>query len=403
MQAAATNGNLAGTESIDIYARTYGLAGNALTNEFLVNTGSNVCANPSVATGSDNSFTIAWDQNNSANINNGWDIFARTFSSAGIGGVVQTINTQLYGDQYAPKVSSVGTDYLIVWTSLGQDGSWEGVFGQFIHGNGTTIGGEFQVNTTVLNAQKYQTVASDGVGRFLVVWSSYTGLADGMDLVAQRYATTLQPLSPPAAPIVSAVDSYTLSVTWAPIDGLSVAYWNLFVDSSSTAIQVTNIYWVNDNYEPAQTHYFQLQYVLTNGQTSPLSAVANGTTWGNDKNHDGLPDNWQSMYWGTNSANWPSPNSHLGGPNGPTVLQVFLWGANPLVPSTWLTTKISNSPEGWFLSWNTQPGYVYQVQTATNLANWTNLGLPRFAAGTNDSIYLGLTYQGFFQITRLVY
>jgi hypothetical protein len=66
-------------------------------------------------------------------------------------------------------------------------------------------------------------------------------------------------------------------------------------------------------------------------------------------------------------------------------------------------TSIKNSPEGWFLSWNTQPGYVYQVQTSTNLGSWTNLGAPRFAAGTNDSIFLGLNYQGFYQITRLIY
>ena len=39
----------------------------------------------------------------------------------------------IYGDQYAPRISAIGVDYLIVWTSLGQDGSREGVFGQFVH------------------------------------------------------------------------------------------------------------------------------------------------------------------------------------------------------------------------------------------------------------------------------
>jgi hypothetical protein len=398
------NGTVESTyNSVDIYARLYNANGTPSSNEFLVNTSTNTCADPTVAAASDGSFMIAWAQKDKTNPNNSWDVYARTFSSAGVGGVVQTVNTQLYGDQYDPKISSVGTDYLIVWTSLGQDGSWEGIFGQFIHENGTTMGGEFQVNTTVLNAQKFQTVASDGVGRFLVTWSSFVGGIDSMDLTAQRYATTLQPLSAPASPVVSAVDSYTLSVTWAPIEGFSVAYWNLYVDSSATPVQLTNIYWVDDDYEPNETHSFQLSYVLANGQASPLSASVSGTTWGNDKNHDGLPDNWQAMYWGTNSANWPGPNVHLGGPNGPTVLQVFLWGANPLQPSTWLMASISHTSEGWFLSWNTQPGYVYQVQASPNLIGWTNLGVPRYAAGTSDSIYLGLSYQGFYQITRLVY
>jgi hypothetical protein len=167
---------------------------------------------------------------------------------------------------------------------------------------------------------------------------------------------------------------------------------------------MTNIYWVDGNFEAHQTHSFQLSYVLTDGRVSPMSATVSGTTWGDDKNHDGLPDNWQAMYWGTNSANWPSPNTHLGGPRGPTVLQVFLWGANPLVPSTWLTTSIVNTQEGWFLTWNTVPGCVYQVQTTAKIGSgWTNYGVPRFEAGTSDSVYLGLSYQGFFQITRLVY
>ena len=49
------------------------------------------------------------------------------------------------------------------------------------------------------------------------------------------------------------------------------------------------------------------------------------------------------------------------------------------------------------------PGSVYQVQTSTDLTGWTNLGVARFAAGTTDSIYLGLANKGYYRITRLVY
>ena len=57
---------------------------------------------------------------------------------------------------------SIARDYMIVWTSLGQDGSREGVFGQFVHENGTPVGGEFQVNTTTINRQMQPVVTSDG-------------------------------------------------------------------------------------------------------------------------------------------------------------------------------------------------------------------------------------------------
>ena len=57
------------------------------------------------------------------------------------------------------SVSAIGTDYLVVWTSLGQDGSREGVFGQFLHAGGTPVGGEFRVNTTTAGPQMQPAVS----------------------------------------------------------------------------------------------------------------------------------------------------------------------------------------------------------------------------------------------------
>ncbi len=54
---------------------------------------------------------------------------------------------------------------------MGQDGSREGVFGQFLRGGVSPVGGEFRVNTTILNQQLFQEVSSDGAGRFFVVWA----------------------------------------------------------------------------------------------------------------------------------------------------------------------------------------------------------------------------------------
>jgi hypothetical protein len=392
----------AGFNSIDIYARLYNASGAALGNEFLVNTGTNVCANPSVATASDGSFIITWGQKDLVTLNNSWDIFARQFSSAGVGGVVELVNSQQYGDQYAPKISSVGTEYLVVWTSMGQDGSREGVFGQFLLGNGAHDGGEFRVNTTVLNAQKFQAVASDGAGRFLVAWSSFVGGINSMDLYAQAYINAnQQPLPPPGAPMVSALDESSLTVTWPPVTEFNVAYYNLYVDGSTTPIAVTNIMWSNRSYNPSSTHTFQLAYVLTNGIVSPISPTASGTTWGPDLNHDGLPDNWQAMYWGPNSANWPPGNTVLA--PGVTVLKVFLWGANPLNPNTWLKDWMTHTSQGWYLNWNPVAGGIYQVQTSTDLAHWTNLGSPRYAAGNVDSVYMGLANKGYCRIVRYLY
>ncbi|HWF17846.1 MAG TPA: hypothetical protein VG754_01180 [Verrucomicrobiae bacterium] len=386
--------------SVDIYARQFNSAGTAQGGEFLVNVLTNICANPAIGVGSDGTYFIAWSQKDSVTVNNSWDVWGRQFSKIGVGGAPALINTQVYGDQYAPKVSSIGTDYLVVWTSMGQDGSREGVYGQFLHGNGSHVGGELRVNTTVLNQQMFPAVASDGVGRFMVSWSSYVGGIDSLDLNAQRYATTQTPLTAPGAPIVLALDSYSLSVTWPPVAGFSVSYYELFVDGSSTPINVTNNMWSYLNYNPSSTHTFQLAYVLTNGNTSPLSATATGTTWGVDRNFDGLPDDWEAKYYGTNQANWPKGGASTVLAPGVTLLDVFLSGANPSDPSTWLKETITKTSEGYFLNWNTIPGGIYQVRGSTDLQTWTNLGSQRFEAGNTDSIYLGLSTKGYYQVLR---
>jgi len=392
-----TNGTSGVTHpSVDIFARVFSPSGTPVSDEFLVSGGQNACANPQVATASDGSFTIVWSQKDTVVPNNSWDIYGRSFVSVGNGGAIRLINTQQYGDQYAPKISSIGAEYLVVWTSLGQDGSREGVFGQLLHPDASPNAGEFMVNTTVLNQQMFQTVASDGSQRFMVGWSSFGPSPYGMDIRAQAYASTEAVLTAPAAPFVAAVDSTTLTVTWPVEAGLSIADYEVYVDGSSSAQVVTNNMWSATNFAAGSTHTFKLAYLLTDGRQSPVSVAAAGTTWGADRNADGLPDNWQSLYWGANSANWPAPGTVLepNGPNGPkaTVLQVFLWGANPTEPTTWLTTTITSTSEGIFLGWNTIAGSIYQVQTENglNTGNWTAFGQPRIAAGTTDSIYLGM-------------
>jgi hypothetical protein len=409
---------LGGHDSIDIFARVFNASGVAQGNEFRVNTDTNICANPAVAVASDNTFTVAWSGKNLGNANNGWDVYGRQFTTPASGGAQFVINSQLYGDQYGPTIAALGTDYLVAWTSLGQDGSREGVFGQYLRA-GVKEGPEFQVNTTTLNSQINPAVASDGNGQFLAVWSSFEEPSQSMDVMAQRYISTNELLAPPAPPVVSAIGTYALSVAWSPVAGFSVDHWNLYVDQNNppwtpSVVTTTNTYWQNEGisqfsptnyYQPESTHTFQLAYVLTGGRQSPISAVATGTTWGPDENFDGLPDDWEAMYWGSNPANWPNANTVLtAGKLHATALQVFLWGADPTNASTWLVEAITHTPEGYFLNWNTQAGAVYQVQTTTgDTIPWANLGPPRFAPGSTDSIYLGYATHSYYRLMRLIY
>jgi hypothetical protein len=289
----------------------------------------------------------------------------------------------------------------VAWTSLGQDGSQQGVYSQFLNADASHNGVEQRVNTTVIGPQEFPAVAADGQSRFEVVWSGFNQTGTTFDLYAQNFAPSQQLVATPAPPFVKALNSHSLAVSWLPYGGATLANYELFVDGSTTPVNLTNNMWSSLTYTPSATHTFRLAYAFIDGTQSPLSAVATGITWGYDNNYDGLPDDWQALYWGSNPANWPAPNAKLA--SGVTVLQTFLWGASPLDPGTWLKQTVTSTSQGLFLNWNTVPGGIYQVMVSTDLKTWTPLGSPRFAAATTDSLYLGTTSKSYYQIVRNLY
>ena len=204
--------------SVGVYARIFNASGLAAGGEFAVDATNTVslCANPSVAGSPLGGFAVGWSQKDGvvqaivSNPNdatgvapgaagfpaiswstNGWDVFGRLFDAHGSPITSPfRLNCYTYGDQFAPKFSSLGAAYMAVWTSIGQDGSWEGVFGQFITPAGNLVfTNDLQVNTTWISRQFQPAVAADGVNRFLVVWSSFSA-STSLDLFAQTYLQT---------------------------------------------------------------------------------------------------------------------------------------------------------------------------------------------------------------------
>lgn len=417
--------------SVDIYARLYNGSGVAQGSEFLVDTNSlNPCANPAVAAASDGSFMVAWSGRDMVNPTNGWDIYARTFSSAGVGGATALVNTHWPGNQYAPHLSAIGGDYLVVWTSLGQDGSRDGVFGQFVHEDGSLVVGEFRVNTATASQQMQPAVASDGAGQFVVIWTSYTGSPYNFDLFAQRYANVAAVLQPMNAPFVSApfvlngsgVYQPQLQISWPSLLGISVSKYEVYVDGAASPMAETNgNVWTMtaaNGLAANSTHSFQLDYTTTDGRRSPISPSASGTTWlgyywGTPPMV--VPFEWMQQYFGNNISAWPAVAADTDG-DGMNTWQEFLSGTIPTNSASVLSVQISKTAQmpqkpqgqqfsqdlqGMYLSWNTQPGFTYQVQLTTNFTAWSNVGAPRFAAGTGDSIYVGGGAAGYYRVLLL--
>ena len=175
--------------SLDVYARIFTPAGVPVTEEIAINSGSHPCATPTVAALNDGGFTVVWGQKDTV-ATNGWDIWGRPFSATGMPEASDfRINTFLYGDQFQPKIAAGPAGSLVVWTSMGEDGSREGVYGRFLPGGTQVFADEFRVNTTTVSQQFHPAVAWNGVDRFLVVWSSFVGAA-GFDLYGQAYVLT---------------------------------------------------------------------------------------------------------------------------------------------------------------------------------------------------------------------
>ncbi len=396
--------------SVDIYARLFNADSTAAGSEFLVNTDSNPCSNPAAAAAADGSFLITWTLRDMVNTSNDLDVFARIFSANGMGGLAFYVNSTHVGDQYVPRVSALGLDYLVTWTSLGQDSSREGVYGQFVHADGSLTGSEFRVNTTAVGQQMQPAVASDGNAQFVAVWTSFNGYPNTFDLYAQRYLSTAAVLPPMAAPFVWApfvlsngVYQPQLVVSWPPLLGLPVLGYEVYVNGATNPVGVVSSnQWTltaANGLKAGSTNTFQVDYVLTTSQRSPISPAATGIAW-SGLNWGGIPYEWMVLYYGSNTNLWPSSSSRPAA-GSPTVYQIFLSGGNPGQSATWLKTVLTPTAQGLFLTWNTSPGATYQVQTTTDLVTWSNAGSARFAAGMTDSIYVGGSANGYYRVVLL--
>jgi len=156
-----------------------------------------------------------------------------------------------------------------------------------------------------------------------------------------------------------------------------------------TATVTNGNYWVAGGLSPSTSYSFRLAYVVSDNR-SALSASASAKTWGADLSGrdgvpDGLPDDWQALYWGVKAALWPSPSEDSDG-DGVSNIKEFLAGTNPMDRNSVLRMWFTSTPFGRRLNWNTTRGLIYQVQVSNDLNGWSNLGEPRLAAGTTDSM-----------------
>ncbi len=174
-----------------IFAQRYDVSGNTVGGEFQVNTTtSGDQSAPAVAMDALGNVVVSWTS--AGQDGSGAGIYAQRFNSAGLPvGVEFRVNTFATGDQTDSSVSMnrLTGDFVVGWTSAGQDGSGTGVYAQRFSGLlGTAQGSEFRVNSTTANDQNEASIAVNRfTGDFFVTWTSVGQDGSGKGIYGQRY------------------------------------------------------------------------------------------------------------------------------------------------------------------------------------------------------------------------
>jgi hypothetical protein len=179
-----------GSSGWGVYAQRFNAQGQRLGGEFEVNTSTTGDKEyASVAMNGAGNFVVTWSSHGQDG--SGWGVYAQRYNCQGVAqGCEFRVNTTTAGDQmYSSAAMDAQGDFVITWSSNGQDGSGWGVYAQRYSPLGCAVGCEFQVNTTTAGDQMYSSVAMDASGNFTITWSSNSYDGHGWGVYGQQYTT----------------------------------------------------------------------------------------------------------------------------------------------------------------------------------------------------------------------
>jgi hypothetical protein len=172
-----------------IMAQRYNSAGVPQDTEFNVNPASGFLDSPAIAMDSDGDFVITW---HGPGDNSYFDIFAQRFNSTGIPqGSDFRVNTFTTDAQGTPAIAMDSDgDFVISWSDRGHDNNHYNnyeIFAQRYNSEAVPQGTEFHVNTFTTNLQFESSIAIDSKGDFVITWTSPGQDGGGYGVYGQRY------------------------------------------------------------------------------------------------------------------------------------------------------------------------------------------------------------------------
>ncbi len=193
---------------------------------------------PAVAADAQGNFVVVWQNLGQDGSYSG--VFGRQFSASGVaqGFEFRANSFTVNHPQSAAVTSGPNGDFVVVWVSLGQDGSLSGIFGQRFSASGLPQGSEFQVNSYTPGHQSAPAVASAANGDFVVVWISSDQSANSSGFFGQRFNASGVPqgsefqVNPPTSnlqsgPEVASAANGDFVVVWYRL-GQDGSNWGVF-------------------------------------------------------------------------------------------------------------------------------------------------------------------------------
>jgi hypothetical protein len=222
-------------KSFGIYAQRFSAAGSPIGDGFHVNTYTTVNQeSPRVAGSSLGRFVIVWTTRGYAySYGGGYGLFVRRYDSSGPVGLEFRVRASTTIAVSAADVAADASgNFVVVWGEKDSSaaGSEPGIFARRYADDGSPLGGSFRVNTYTTGYQAAAAVAVQSSGDFVVVWKTDKQFGSFYNIVGQRYAVGGAPVGGEflingntgethSSPSVSALDTGFV-VVWVSATGL---------------------------------------------------------------------------------------------------------------------------------------------------------------------------------------
>ena len=175
-------------DSSGVYGHAYDKFGRSIGDDFLVNqTVYSYQNEPSVAMDADGDFVVTWTSYAQDGDLDG--VYARRFNVQGTakGDEMRVNTTTAYRQDNSDVAMDANGNFVVVWESDQQDGSYSGIYGQRYSAAGVKLGSEFRVNATTYEKQIDPAVGMDADGDFVVTWASMNQDGSGYGIFARAY------------------------------------------------------------------------------------------------------------------------------------------------------------------------------------------------------------------------